>query len=99
MAVRKSKNFLPNIFQTDTNEKFLSATMDQLVSEPVLTNLYGYIGRKFSPTFKPNDSYIIESSVDRQNFQLEPGVVVKDDSNNINFFSSYPDFLNKIKYT
>ena len=98
MAVRKSKNFLPNIFQTDTNEKFLSATMDQLVSEPVLTNLYGYIGRKFSPTFKPNDSYIIESSVDRQNFQLESGVVVKDDSNNVNFFSSYPDFLNKIKY-
>lgn len=98
MAVRKSKNFLPNIFQTDTNEKFLSATLDQLVSEPVLTNLYGYIGRKFAPTFKSGDSYITEASVDRQNYQLESSVVVRDDSNNINFFSSYPDFLNKIKY-
>lgn len=98
MAVRKSKNLLPNIFQTDTNEKFLSATLDQLISEPVLTNLYGYIGRKFAPTFKSGDSYITEASVDRQNYQLESSVVVRDESNNINFFSSYPDFLNKIKY-
>lgn len=98
MAVRKSKNFLPSIFQTDTNEKFLSATLDQLVSEPVLTNLYGYIGRKFAPTFKSGDSYVTEASLDRQNYQLESSVVIRDDSKNINFFSSYPDFLNKIKY-
>ena len=83
MAVRKIRNFLPSIFQTDTNEKFLSATMDQLTSEPKLTNLYGYIGRKFAPTFRTGDSYITESSADRQDYQLEPSTVVQDASNNI----------------
>ena len=98
MAVRKTRNFLPTVFQTDTNEKFLSATMDQLISEPVLTNLYGYVGRKFAPTFKNGDSYLIEKSADRANYQLEPSTIIKDDQNNVTFFSGYPDFLNKLKY-
>ena len=98
MAVRKIRNFLPTVFQTDTNEKFLSATMDQLTSEPKLTNLYGYIGRKFAPTFRTGDSYITESSADRQDYQLEPSTVVQDASNNIKFFGSYVDYVNKLKY-
>ena len=98
MAVRKTRNFLPTIFQTDTNEKFLSATMDQLVSEPTLTNLYGYVGRKFAPTYKNGDSYIRENSNDRRDYQLEPSTVVRDDQNNVTFFSNYVDYLNKIKY-
>jgi hypothetical protein len=98
MAVRKTRNFLPTVFQTDTNEKFLSATMDQLVSEPTLTNLYGYVGRKFAPTYKNGDSYIREDSNDRRDYQLEPSTVVRDDQNNVTFFSNYVDYLNKIKY-
>ena len=99
MAItRKTRNFLPSVFQTDTNEKFLSATMDQLISEPTLTNLYGYIGRKFAPTFRTGDSYITESSADRQDYQLESSVVVRNDQNNVTFFSSYVDYVNKLKY-
>jgi hypothetical protein len=98
MAVKKTLDFLPTIFRSDTNNKFLSATMDQLVEEPNLTRLHGYIGRKFAPTYKVNDSYISESSGNRQNYQLEPGVVVKNKQDEITFFSSYPDLLNKIRY-
>lgn len=98
MAVTKTLNFLPSVFRTDTNDKFLSATVDQLVSQPNLTKLYGYIGRKFAPTYKAGDSYITESELGRQNYQLEPSVVVTDDSNEITFFASYTDLLNKIKY-
>ena len=99
MAItRKSRNLLPSVFQTDTNEKFLTATVDQLISEPVLTNLNGYIGRKFTPTFKQGDSYITESTASRQDYQLESSVVVKDDANKISFFSTYVDYLNKLKY-
>ena len=98
MAVRKTQDFLPQIFQTDTNEKFLSATMDQLVSEPDLQTLYGYIGRKFAPTFKSGDSYVIESTPDRQNYQLEPSVVINDIQDNVTFFSTYLDLLDKISY-
>jgi hypothetical protein len=98
MASRKTQTFLPQIFQTDTNKKFLSATMDQLVSEPDLQTLYGYIGRKFAPTYNSTDSYVIESTVDRQNYQLEPSIVIKDDQNNITFFATYLDLLAKIRY-
>ena len=98
MAARKTQNFLPQVFQTDTNKKFLSATVDQLVSEPDLTTLYGYVGRTFAPTFKSGDSYVIESTPDRQNYQLEPSIVIKDDQNNVTFFASYLDVIDKIKY-
>ena len=98
MATRKTKNFLPTVFQTDTNQKFLSATMDQLVSEPNLTDLYGYIGRTFAPTAKSGDSYIKEPTTERQDYQLEPSIVVRDKENNINFFASYTDLLDQISY-
>ena len=98
MAARKSINLLPNVFRTDVNDKFLSATLDQLISEPSLTNLYGYIGRKFAPTFVNGDSYITESSADRQNYQLEPATIITDADDNTTFFASYIDFLDKIRY-
>ena len=98
MATRKTQTFLPQVFQTDTNQKFLSATMDQLVSEPNLTTLYGYIGRRFAPTYTSTDSYVIENSADRQDYQLEPSIVIKDDQNNVTFFATYLDLLAKIRY-
>ena len=95
---RKSYNLLPGIFQTDTNKKFLAATVDQLISEPDLKTVNGYIGRKFAPTYKSKDSYIVESTDDRQNYQLEPSIVVRNDAGEITFFATYMDFLNKIRY-
>ena len=60
MAANQSTlKFLPSIFQTDTNQKFLSATLDQLVSEDDQRRINGYIGRKFAPTYKPADNYKI----------------------------------------
>lgn len=98
MAARKSINLLPSVFRTDVNDKFLSATLDQLISEPELKNLYGYIGRKFAPTYVDGDSYLTEASADRQNYQLEPATVITDTDDKTTFFSSYIDFLDKIRY-
>ena len=98
MATRRTLDFLPGIFQTDTNRKFLSATLDQLISEPEFVRLNGYIGRKFAPTYKSQDSYVAEPSASRQNYQLEPGVVVKNTSNEIDFYGSYADLINKLGY-
>ena len=98
MATKKTSNLLPTIFQTDTNNKFLSATMDQLVTEPNLRNIYGYIGRTFAPTYKSKDSYIIENSAERQKYQLEPSIVVRNEQKEITFFASYVDLLNKLEY-
>ena len=99
MAIIKTVNFLPSIFRTETNNKFLNATLDQLVSQPDFQRVNGYIGRKFSPTFVASDNYIAEPTASRQNYQLEPSVVVKNKStNNIDFFSTYVDLLQQIQY-
>ena len=97
MANRKTLDFLPNIFQSEVNQKFLNATLDQLISDPEFVKLNGYVGRKFAPTYKTTDSYILENDADRKNYQLEPSVVVSK-NNNIEFYSSYTDLLNKIEY-
>lgn len=99
MAVFKTIQFLPEIFRTDTNRKFLNATTDQLVSEPNLTKINGYIGRKLAPSYKNTDSYITEPSADRQNYQLEPTVIIKDPiTGAINFSTTYTDIINKIGF-
>ena len=99
MAAIKTINFLPEVFQTDTNKKFLNATLDQLVSEPNFKKVNGYIGRKFAPTYKTSDSYVNETDTDRQNYQLEPSTVVfNPETNTTDFYSSYVDLINKIKF-
>jgi hypothetical protein len=97
MAI-KTVNFLPEIFRSDTNKKFLNATLDQLVSQPDLRKINGYIGRKFAPTYKSTDNYQPEPTVERQNYQLESSIVVRDKTKKTQFFSSYIDLLNQIEH-
>ena len=53
-----------------------------------LSRINGYVGRKFSPSFKNNDNYLT-STGKRTNYQLEPAVV----SDNENTVVTYDDFL------
>ena len=75
MATTRTVDFLPPIFQTSTNRQFLAATLDQLVQEPEFKKTQGYVGRRVGPGVNPNDSYVIEPTAERANYQLEPGVV------------------------
>lgn len=97
MGFRRSLDFLPSFFKTETNSKFLNATLDQLISEPELRKLDGYIGRKYAPSFTSNDSYIQEPNTLRQNYQLEPSTIYKDSSGKIKLVSTYQDMLNRIE--
>jgi hypothetical protein len=96
MAYRRSIDFLPNVFRTEVNDKFLHATVDQLISEPELRRLDGYIGRKFSPVAGPNDSFVNEFTTLRQNYQLEPNTVYTNNQNKVEFSQSYIDLLRRI---
>ena len=99
MAVIKTIQFLPEVFRTDTNRKFLNATVDQLINEPQLKKINGYIGRKLAPSYKITDSYITEPTSDRQNYQVEPSLVIKDPiTNTVEFVTTYPDIINQIRY-
>lgn len=95
---RKSIDFLPKYFKTDTNAKFLGATIDQLISQGNVDKINAYIGRKFTETYSASDSYIDEISTERANYQLEPALVIKDSLDNVSFFKDYNDYINQIKF-
>jgi hypothetical protein len=60
--VIKSINLLPEIFRTGKNSKFLASTIDQLIQQPDLERIDGYIGSKLTPTYiSTTDNYISES--------------------------------------
>ena len=102
MAKRKSLDFLPQIFQTQANRKFLNASVDQLIQEPSLKQVYGYIGQQdHSPTYKPGDYYVNESDDYSQAYQLEPGLVIEEKNRGGDVHSktnayNYVDMLNQI---
>ena len=99
MPITKTINFLPAVFQSETNQKFLNATLDQLVTEPNLQPINGYVGRKFAPGFKNVSTYIREPDLSRADYQLEPTVVVKNPmTGNVDFNVTYPEVLQKITY-
>ena len=68
--VTRTISLLPAIFRSDANRKFLNATLDQLITDPKFKNVNGYIGRKSTLAYKETDSYVVEDSVTKQNYQF-----------------------------
>ena len=98
MARVRSVDFLPEIFQTETNRQVLSATLDQLIQEPSFQKTQGYVGRKVGPGVNPQDRYVIEPTKSRADYQLEPGVVsLKPDSTVIDDVITYPGINDALK--
>ena len=105
VTLRRSIAHLPAFYRTDTNQKFLSSTLDQLIQPGSLTRLDGYIGRTYAYTRLPTDKYVSATSEDRTNYQLEPAVTYTDkDTSSINpedqvkFTATYDDYINQIKF-
>ena len=96
MARIRSVDFLPEIFRTDVNREFLNATLDQLTQQPKLKRTQGYIGRRFGPGVSLGDSYLLESSAIRSNYQLEAGVVFTNDDNEVEDAITYPGIIDAL---
>lgn len=92
---RTSLEFLPKYFRSDTNKKFLGATVDQLISEGTVTKINGFIGRKTAKAYKTTDIYVDSVIDDRVPYRLEPAVVARDNLNNVDFFKDYADYINQ----
>ena len=92
-----SANFLPRFYRTDTNKKFLQATVDQLIQPGTVQKINGFIGQQNSKATKSNDVFIESTSTTRQNYQLEPSLVIKDELNNTKFFKDYQDYINQLE--
>ena len=96
MSLVNTINFLPTVFQSVTNQRFLGATLDQLTTGAVNIPVNGYIGRTLAPTYKFSDNYVPESVSQRKHYQLEASVVVKTANQEIEFNAGYIDLLNSI---
>ena len=73
----RTVDLLPEIFRTETNKKFLASTLDQMIQPSKLQQVEGYIGKRNGPGVTTTDSYVLEPSTTRANYQLEPSVVYK----------------------
>lgn len=94
--LRSSAAFLPRFFRTEANKKFLQSTLDQLIQPGVAEKIDGFVGRKTSKSFSPNDNYILDVSKQRQDYQFEPALVIKDDLNNVTYYKDYNDYINQL---
>jgi hypothetical protein len=90
------ENFLPNFYKTDTNKKFLQATIDQVVQPGSVRKINGFIGRKTSKTATSSDVYLEAPSAQREHYQLEPSFTVNDSLGNTTFFKDYIDYINQV---
>ena len=95
---KTSVDFLPKYFKTATNKKFLSSTIDQLIDEGSVDKLNAFIGRKTAKAYNPSDSYLEDVSANREAYQLEPALVIKDNLNNVTFFKNYNDYINQLSF-
>ena len=91
-----SSNFIPRVYRSDANKKFIQATVDQLVQPGTVKKINGYIGRQNSKATTNEDIFISTISDDRKNYQLEPGFTIKDNLDNVTFFKDYQDYINQL---
>ncbi len=97
LPIRRSVELLPVVFQTDANDKFLSGVLDPLVQPGVLDKVVGYIGRRYEKTYSGKDVYVDTDQTLRSRYQLEPGVIYKNQEKVENFYD-YLDFKNQLKF-
>ena len=105
LIIRRSVAHLPAFYRTDSNERFLNSTVDQLIQPGSLQRLDGFIGRQDAGTRKSTDRYVSATSRDRMAYQLEPAVTYADrDTTSLNpedqvkFTGTYDDYINQIKF-
>ena len=98
-ATRKSVNLLPVLFRTDKNSKFLAGTIDQLIQPPQLKRVDGWVGSKITPTYDPKTDFYLDSVLKiRNDYQLEPALVVTNDILKIIKSTSYDDLINQLSF-
>ena len=90
-------DLLPNYYRTDANNKFIQATIDQLSQKGTAKKVTGYIGRQNAKSANGSDVYITAPTSVRQNYQLEPSVVINDNTGTTTFFKDYQDYINQLK--
>ena len=98
IPIRRTVDLLPQVFKTETNDKFMAAVVDPLVQPGVLQKTTGYIGRRWGKTYKGSDIYLDDDTTLRSRYQLEPGVVISNEQGQVENFYDYIDFKNQLQF-
>lgn len=95
----KSGSFLPKVFNTELNKKWLDSTLDQMLSKGDLQDIDAYIGSRLGKHRIADDSYLEEDShiAERTNVHLSPAVTSYNDNGFIENTISFDDISNRIK--
>ena len=93
---RNSSDLLPRYYRTNSNKKFLQATVDQLIQPGTVKKVNGYLGRQTAKAVTPNDIYVEAIDQTRQDYQFEPAALIQDYLGNTTFFKDYIDHINSI---
>jgi hypothetical protein len=96
---RRISEFLPEVLQTDVLKKFFAATADNMFQPDRVEYVNAYVGQLLS-TYNANlDARVPESTPDRLNYQVEPGMVSRNTQNNqITHVLAYDDLINKLRW-
>ena len=94
---RTSLKHLPRYFRTPANKKFLTSTLDQLIQPGEVEKLNSYYGRRDARARTASDNYVDDVSKQRDDYQLEPAIVIKDNFDNIDFYKDYNDYINQLR--
>jgi hypothetical protein len=97
MARIRTLDFLPEIFQTESNSEFLAATLDQIVNPPSTLRIQGYVGSRIGYGINATNDYVIEPTKTRIDYQLDPAVVfTKKDEAPAQDFITYPGIIDAL---
>jgi hypothetical protein len=97
LPIRKTVDFLPQVFQTQPNKKFFAASFDPWIQPGTLEKTVGYVGRRYGKTFNGEDVYLDDDNTLRSRYQLEPSVVYKKNEKTENFYDFF-DLKNIVNF-
>jgi hypothetical protein len=97
LPIRKSSDFLPQTFRSESNDKFLSGVFDPMVQPGTVDKLTGFLGRRYGKTYNGKDVYLDSDNTLRSRYQLEPGVTIEKDQK-VEKFYDYLDFKNILTF-
>lgn len=94
----KTSDFLPGVFNTPLNKKWLDATYDQMVSKGELQALDAYVGSKHGKHATTIDNYLAEPvhGDNRRRVQLQPSIITRGDNSVIDRAIAFDDVANNI---
>ena len=69
-----------------------------LLLELIAEKIDGYVGRKYTESYKLGDHYLEDVSKLRNDYQFEPTVSLRDNLENVEFAKDYKDYINVLNY-